>query len=326
MGISVSSDTAKTWLKRVAPATAALLLVSSATLADPPQTPIRVCDESGCRTQGADEAPPSPEEDAHAAAQDSDTYRGEPRDVLEQRFADGDPVAAYKLGMVAQYGIGGMKIDERAAVRYYEAAAAQNHAWAQFRLGVLLTNGRTVRDPQRAMEMFFAAAKGGQPQAANNIGLAYLTGHGLPRDVNQAVHWLLIAANGGVAEAKYNLGIIYLRGDADGQDLEKGWKWIKAAADSNNLGADKVVGRIYMTGLDTISQDMDEAQRWLEPPAQKGDKEARAWLKQIRAAQAHDRKVAEALQREEADTMRMLAAAVLVSALSPPPTIIVSTW
>jgi len=308
---------------RLGGAVALALLAGAAHAGHPPQT-IRICDDSGCHDRDANYARPDEKAAQRTMASDPDTYRGESRADLLAAYAQGDPIAAYKLGIVSQFGAGGTRPDEAAAVRYYSAAAAQGHAWAEYRLATLLTVGRTVpHDPARAFELQFACAKQGQPQCANNVGLVFLRGTGVPRNDAEAMHWLTIAAESGVAEAEYNLGVIYLRGDV-GQDLYQGFKWTKAAADAGHPAAQKVLGRLYMTGLDTIRQNIDEATRWLEPVAAHGDREAQGWMAQIRHGQDIDRADAERMQQQSAQMFTALAGIALNAMMAPPPVYLVS--
>ena len=288
---------------------------------------MHICDSNGCVDRPSGYVSPDPDQAAKAAKEESDTYQGEPVAQLQSQYESGSPAAAYKLGMIYQYGIGRSKINESEAAKYYEFAASAGNIWASYRLATLYSSSRTIpRKPQRAVELYFAAAKGGQPQAANNIGIAYLKGTFLPKSNSEALRWLTIAAEGDIAEAKYNLGLIYLRGEAGDRDLYQGWKWIQSAARSNQVAAQKIVGRIYMTGLNNIEPDLNDAVQWLQPLAAKGDRDAVRWMRQIDRAERAYLQRQMRLEAEAAQTMRLLAEASLISALSPPPTYVVNTW
>ena len=58
------------------------------------------------------------------------------------------------------------------------------------------------RDYEKAFELFFPLAQGGNSEAARFIGLMKLTGKGTSRDVNEARQWLSIASQKNDAEAK----------------------------------------------------------------------------------------------------------------------------
>ncbi len=307
---------------------AVLLSLVAAASANAPaeaqQQAIRICDERGCSMRAADYTPADEAAAERAAREDNDTYQGEPLQQLWAEYQAGDVAAAYKLGIVSQYGIGGRKIDLAQAETFLNFAASHGHIWAQYRLASLLSSGQGRRDPAKALELFFAAARGGQPQSANNVGLAYLKGEGLPRDVHQAIRWLSIAADGGVPEAQYNLGVIYLRGQGDTQDLYQGLKLTKAAADAGQIDAKKAIGRIHMTGLNNVRQDLREAKRYLEPVAAKGDKEARAWLAEIRETEERDEAHAQEMAKQNAEIFKFLGGVALATMLAPPPVYVVT--
>jgi len=285
---------------------------------------IRICDNNGCRDQAPDYVAPDPNAGLKAARQDQDVYRGEPREQLISDYENGSPAAAYKLGLIALYGIGNTPKNEVEAAKYFDYAAAKGHVWAEFRLAGLLSNSRAVpRDDRRALELLFAAAKAGQPQCANNIGLKFLSGDGLPRDSQEALMWLSIAAEAGVPEAQFNLGALYLRGDTGSRDLYLGYKWLMKASKLGNPDAQRALGRIYMTGLDTIAQDLNKAVDLLQPLADRGDKDAKAWLSQLQKSQEAEEEAAEKARERSNETFKFLAGVAFSTIFAPPPVYVV---
>ena len=259
-----------------------------------------------------------------AIREDIDIYRGEPVEALTVRAEAGDATAAYKLGQIYQYGIGGRRPDFAKADAFYRTAAAQGHTWAQFREATLLTDPRNpARNPSRAMELTLAAAQAGHPQAANNAGLAYLHGKGLPKDSREAVRLLTVAAEAGVPQAEYNLGVVHLRGDAGEPDMYRGLKWTTAAAKAGQVGAQKMLGRIYLDGMPNVPVDVGQAKHWLMPVAASGDREARAWLNDIAARERAQAKHDAAVAKQNAEVFKFLAGVALATILAPPPTYVV---
>lgn len=55
-------------------------------------------------------------------------------------------------------------------------------------------------------------AKQGHVEAQTQLGLSYLTGHGLPQDLDRACYWFNEAAKQGFEEARLNLGKMYREG------------------------------------------------------------------------------------------------------------------
>jgi TPR repeat protein len=60
------------------------------------------------------------------------------------------------------------------------------------------------------------AANQGQAEAQYNLGIAYTFGKGVLKDYKQAVYWYQKAADQGYAEAQSILGIAYTIGKGDG--------------------------------------------------------------------------------------------------------------
>lgn len=82
------------------------------------------------------------------------------------RAEAGDAHAQFALGEAYSRGQGVAK-DERAARRWYEKAAAQKLAQASRRLGEMYASGAGGRkDRKKALELWIAAEKGGDPFAA----------------------------------------------------------------------------------------------------------------------------------------------------------------
>ena len=81
------------------------------------------------------------------------------------------------------------------AAYWYEKAAAQGSAHAQYQLGNIYSTGRGVtKDYQQAVVWFKKAADLGHVAAQNNLGVKYLKGEGVEQDLVQAYKWFNIAA------------------------------------------------------------------------------------------------------------------------------------
>ncbi|MBU8547085.1 MULTISPECIES: tetratricopeptide repeat protein [Roseomonadaceae] len=253
---------------------------------------------------------------------DPDLYRGENPAELQQAAREGDARAAYRMGQVLEFGLGGRGRNPAEAMRWYEQAAEANHHWAQFRLAQMLESGR--RDRGRAVRLTVAAAEGGVAQAAYNLGMMHRSGQGVARDAGEAARWLTVAAENGVPEAQYNLGLMYFRGDGVPRQLYDALSWMRQAAQGGYLPAQKAVGRLYMTGLDTMGQDLTEARSWLSLAASRGDREAQGWLRQLDREVREERAFQRELQLQAAETQALWASIALAAFLAPPPVIVYS--
>jgi TPR repeat protein len=288
---------------------------------------VRVCQGAECREVLTAQAVADQTDRRSEPASDPDLYRGEDPAALRAAAEGGDPRAAYLLGQVEEYGLGGRPRRPAEAARWYGVAAEAGNPWAQFRLAQLHERGQGVaRSPRRALELTAAAAGAGHARAAHNLGTAYLSGTGVPRDAAEGARWLNVAAEGGVAEAQYNLAVMYLRGEGMPRELYRGLTWMRQAASNGHGPAQKAVGRIYMTGLDTMGQDLTEAKTWLRPVAARGDRDAQRWLAEIERAEREELDFQRALALRAAETQALIAGAIFAAALQPPPVVYVSRW
>ena len=110
------------------------------------------------------------------------------------------------------------------------------------------------------------AAKQGDADAQNNLGLMYVKGNGVPQDYYEAAKWFRKAAEQGHADAQNNLGFMYQNGEGVTQDYAKTVKWWLKAAEQGHAYAQYNLGLIYSSGL----QDYAEAARWLLKSAEQG--------------------------------------------------------
>jgi TPR repeat protein len=131
----------------------------------------------------------------------------------------GDSDAQFLLG--AAYASSGDETDYAEAAQWYVKAAEQNHALAQF-----------------------------------NLGIMYSKGQGVDRDKTRSQMWMTKAAELGDAGAQYEFGMGQHRLGMDGSEgaLElkiEGYKWLLLSAAQGYNGSE--------AGCDYISQDLTHA-------------------------------------------------------------------
>jgi TPR repeat protein len=142
----------------------------------------------------------------------------------------GDISAQIMLG--ALYSKGGAVIrDDKIAVSWFEKAAVQNNAEAQYQLGYLYENSQLPRDYVAATSWYHKAAQRGSAKAQARLGALYSAGLGVTKNTNEAVLWFGKAALQGNTDAQFSLGRMYAVGKTvpKNKDLAKGWL-TKAAA------------------------------------------------------------------------------------------------
>ena len=158
---------------------------------------------------------------------------------------DGHAAAQYSIGKLFEQGEGPIKQDFGKAVRWYEAAAAQDLPAAQNNLGLMYAKGRGIRqNTDRAMELWFAAARQDYPWSQYNLGLAYFQGRGVDADQQEALAWFRRAADGGLADAQFIMGQLYREGLIVDQDRGRALTWYLRAADQGHMRAKKQVSHL----------------------------------------------------------------------------------
>lgn len=116
--------------------------------------------------------------------------------------------------------------------------ANSGNARAQFRLAVMLQNGRGVATNHAearkwflaALEPIRIAAEQGRAWAQADLGSYYEDGIILDTNYNEAAKWYLRSAEQGYAGAQTNLGVMYANGLGVEPDMDRAVEWFKRAA------------------------------------------------------------------------------------------------
>jgi len=126
--------------------------------------------------------------------------------LLEPLAAAGDKRAQTRLGTLYHLGLG-VREDDTLARQWFELAARQGFAPAQFELGNLYAYGHAPvpagEDTQRlAAQWYFEAARQGHAEAQYSLGILFLAGSGVQRNPAEARKWIARAARQGHADAQ----------------------------------------------------------------------------------------------------------------------------
>tara|TARA_R110000868_G_scaffold291709_1_gene552242 strand:+ start:9147 stop:9722 length:576 start_codon:yes stop_codon:yes gene_type:complete len=122
-----------------------------------------------------------------------------------------------------------------------------------------------------ALKDFSIAAKAGDAQAQNNLGVYYL--RKLPHvdeNYKQAYVWLAKSASQNNKMGYYNLAYIYINGKAIKPNIKKGISLYKKSAALNYVKAQNQLGFIYYQGR-TEQQDFEQAYLYFSLAAQNED-------------------------------------------------------
>jgi TPR repeat protein len=185
----------------------------------------------------------------------------------EELAIKGDPVAQNQWGYELLNGIGTLQnIDE--GLSWISKAADQGNKKAIYNLAVLHQTGKyTDLDLERSFSLMSKAARAGLPEAQTGLGLMYEKGQAVAPDMNEALYWYRRAAMYGKEATQkmehYKKNLLshreeqFLHGDRDAQFL---------------------LGNLYEQGADGVVPNPDEAVRWYEDAAVRGDAASQARL------------------------------------------------
>jgi TPR repeat protein len=147
-------------------------------------------------------------------------------DEIKKRAEAGHAYAQFELGQYFEFGKAGAVQDFLQAQIWYQKAADQGFAKAQYNLAMLYQHGRGVpTDYEKALRYYERAAEQNDPWAINNIGFLYAHGRGVEKNPDEAIKWYRKAAIFGHFEAQYNLGARYAGGQGVAVDLIEAHYW-----------------------------------------------------------------------------------------------------
>jgi localization factor PodJL len=159
--------------------------------------------------------------------------------ALRDLAASGDPAAEFELASRLFDGHG-VPRDMHEASQWFERAALQDFAPAQYRMGACFDKGNGVeRDLAAAKVWYQKAANAGNIRAMHNLAVLLAEGPGMKPDYAEASAWFQKAAQYGVKDSQYNLAILYARGMGVPLDLNQSWLWFSLAAQQGDTDAAK---------------------------------------------------------------------------------------
>ena len=120
----------------------------------------------------------------------------------------------YQLGFLYYLGEQGLQRDLVAAAKWWSKAAAQEHADAQYSVGLSFTKGEGVeQNHELAVTWYEKAAEHGHVGAMGRLGWLYRIGRGVQQNDALAVEWWKKGAVGDDVLSQYNLGVGYMHGE-----------------------------------------------------------------------------------------------------------------
>lgn len=200
----------------------------------------------------------------------------------------------------------GLLIDEQnnnqspEAYTWYLRAANQDHAYAQYNLGLcyLFGSGTDKKIEEAALWLEKAAQQGHVP-AQYNIGLMYQNGDGIQKDISKAIFWWEKAASQNDMNAQVALGDISCRKDSSSFAPERAFKYYLMAANQGSSHAQYKLGVAYYFGSG-ISKNLDESARWFETAKAQGHERASESLKKLKSSSEYKNLIKERQERIKA--------------------------
>jgi len=148
-------------------------------------------------------------------------------------------------------------------VEGYEAGVAVGNPKAQLSLGQVYMNAEPgLAEPEKAVALFRAAAKQGEPEAHYLLGRALEQGHGVPLDYSAASRAYQTAMR--LTEhprAMLALGMMHLEGRGVVHSEAKAAALFVKAAALGDPAAQFLMGRVYESGFG-VREDKVEAYKW----------------------------------------------------------------
>jgi len=223
--------------------------------------------------------------------------------ALRARAEAGDPEAMFALGQAFEQGSQVLQ-DFSEAVRWYEAAATNNHPSACAALGEIFLVGRGTAassDPAsddrgrfsgtahilkslsvpidfgKAAHWNHVAAEFGDPAAQTRLAAQYAYGRGVAQNWGEAERLFQLAAAKGDVIAQRGLGVLYAGEEAGNQNFSRAAHWLLEAADQGDVPANAALGFLTLQGKVPGGTDADAFRR-LKTAAEGGHIDAMAAL------------------------------------------------
>ena len=119
----------------------------------------------------------------------------------------------------------------KTALAQWAPLAEEGHAWAQYNLGRIYSEGHSVpKNNKTALKWYTLAADQGHARAQSNLGVLYDLGLGILENNETAVKLYTLAAEQGNAIAQSNLGTMYDHGNGVSTNYERAYMWYNLAA------------------------------------------------------------------------------------------------
>ena len=151
---------------------------------------------------------------------------------------NGSPHAQVMMGRFAE------REGSADAMKYYSEAADKKFAWAEYRLGLVYSEGKIApRDMERAFRLILSAAEHGLAAAQADVGSRFENAVGTDKDLNKAFEWYRKSASQDDAVGHLNIGICYAKGIGTPADSAKATLHLEAAVGLGDASVRQLAGQ-----------------------------------------------------------------------------------
>ena len=144
----------------------------------------------------------------------------------------GDANAQTSLGLMYLKGEG-VEENEQTALNLFQQSAALGDVRGEVNLARMYAKGKAGLVPNYsiAVSWFDKAATQGYADAQYSLGVLYVTGNGVPLNYKKAQELFANAADQNNASAQYQLGLMNFKGKGMPVNLIEAYKWLSLAGD-----------------------------------------------------------------------------------------------
>ena len=175
------------------------------------------------------------------------------------------------------------------AIKWYRAAAEQQHVRAMVALGKILNEGRGGIKPQpdEAKHLLSLAAESGNTEAMQYLRDMVRNTSATFRNAASITefHAKLNDAAAGHIPSQYEVGMAYLKGNGVDADVKLAAKWLRRAAMNDHSEAQYILSQLYRDGVG-VEKNRKRALEWLKIASSAGVKEAQKELRSMHLSQS----------------------------------------
>jgi TPR repeat protein len=167
--------------------------------------------------------------------------------------------------------------------------AAAGDVKSQVQLGLAFLTGDGVpKDDTEAVKWLRKAADQDNPVAERYLAEMYFKGRGVPADNAEAAKWLRLAAEQGDAQCEYNLAVLYTQGLGVPRNVKEALNWMHKSAEQGLAAGQVGMGVLYENG-DGVPEDPVEAVKWYRMAVEQNDPGAMNNLARLLATSKNER-------------------------------------